>query len=103
MKTTNPAATDPTNNGDGALTNTTEKKARARQRFLTRRALLGRSLAAGAGTIGVGLLCGTGTAKASRGGLTPGDAARHRFPAASELIEAELSIQYTERAGSPHP
>ena len=103
MKTTNPAATDPINNGDRALTNKTEKKGRPRQRFLSRRAFLGRSLAAGAGTIGVGLLGGTGTAKASRGGLTPGDAALLRFPAALELIEADFWIQYNELGGIPDP
>jgi hypothetical protein len=103
MKTTNPAATGPTNNGDDALTNKIEKKARARQRFLSRRAFLGRSLAAGAGTIGVGLLGGTGTAKASRGGLTRGDAALLRFPAALELIEADFWIQYNELGGIPDP
>jgi hypothetical protein len=99
MKTINPAATDPINNGDRALTNKTEKKGRARQRFLSRRAFLGRSLAAGAGTIGVGLLGGTGTAKASRGGLTPGDAALLRFAAAAELLEADFWIQYNELGG----
>src|SRR6478609_5920889 len=103
MKTTNPAATDPINNGDRALTNKTEKKARSRQRFLSRRAFLGRSLAAGAGTIGVGLLGGTGTAKASRGGLTPGDAALLRFAAAAELLEADFWIQYNELGGIQDP
>ena len=93
METTNTAATGPINNGDRALTNKTEKKARHRQRFLSRRAFLGRSLAAGAGTIGVGLLGGTGTAEAIRGGLTPGDAALLRFPAALELLEADFWIQ----------
>src|SRR6266576_1924456 len=99
MKTTNPAATGPINNGDRALTSKTENKARPRQRFLSRRAFLGRSLAAGAGTIGVGLLGGTGTAEAIRGGLTPGDAALLRFPAAVELLEADFWIQYNELGG----
>src|SRR6266403_2084730 len=103
MKTTNAAATNPINNGDGALTNKTEKKAKPRQRFLSRRAFLGRSLAAGAGTIGVGLLGGTGTAEAIRGGLTPGDAALLRFPAALELLEADFWIQYNELAGIQDP
>jgi len=103
MKTTNPEATGLTNNGDDALTNKAEKKSRQRQRFLSRRAFLGRSLAAGAGTIGVGLLGGTGTAKASRGGLTPGDAALLRFPAALELLEADFWIQYNELGGIPDP
>ena len=103
MKTTNPAATGPINNGDRAPTNKTEKKARPRQRFLSRRAFLGRSLAAGAGTIGVGLLGGIGTAEAIRGGLTPGDAALLRFPAALELLEADFWIQYNELGGIQDP
>src|SRR6478735_3648137 len=103
MKTTNPAAAGLSNNGDDALTNKTEKKARPRRRFLSRRAFLGRSLAAGAGTIGVGLLGGTGTAKASRGGLTPGDAALLRFAAAAELLEADFWIQYNELGGIQDP
>jgi hypothetical protein len=103
MKTTHPAATGPINNGDRALTDKTEKKGRARQRFLSRRAFLGRSLAAGAGTIGVGLLSGVGTAEAIRGGLTPGDAALLRFPAALELLEADFWIQYNELGGIQDP
>jgi hypothetical protein len=103
MKTTSPAFTGSINNGDRALTNKTEKKASPRQRFLSRRAFLGRSLVAGAGTIGVGLLGGTGTAKASRGGLTSGDAALLRFPAALELLEADFWIQYNELGGIPDP
>src|SRR6476659_4580053 len=99
MKTTDPEVTGLTNNGDDALTNKAEKKSRQRQRFLSRRAFLGGSLAAGAGTIGVGLLGGTGTAKASRGGLTPKDAALLRFPAALELLEADFWLQYNELAG----
>src|SRR6266480_5317370 len=99
MKTTNSAATGPINNGDRALASKTEKETRPRQRFFSRRAFLGRSLAAGAGTIGVGLLGGTGTAEAIRGGLTPGDAALLRFPAAVELLEADFWIQYNELGG----
>jgi hypothetical protein len=98
MKTTNPAATGSINDRDRALTNKTEKKGKPRQRFLSRRAFLGRSLAAGAGTIGVGLLGGIGTAEAS-GGLTRGDAALLRFPAALELLEADFWIQYNELGG----
>jgi len=59
---------------------------------------LGKSLALGAGTIGVGLLADTRTAEAS-GGLTPGDAALLRFPAALELLEADFWIQYNELGG----
>jgi hypothetical protein len=99
MKTTNPTTTGPINNGDRSPTNKSEKKGNPRQRFLSRRAFLGRSLAAGAGTIGVGLLSGTHTAEAIRGGLTPGDAALLRFPAALELLEADFWIQYNELGG----
>jgi hypothetical protein len=104
MKTTNNhTATDPVNNGDHSLSNKSERKSKARQRFISRRAFLGRSVAAGAGTIGVGLLSGTGTAEASRGGLTPGDAALLRFAAAAELLEADFWIQYNELGGIPDP
>jgi hypothetical protein len=65
---------------------------------LSRRSFLGKSLAVGAGTIGGGLLANVPTAKAS-GGLTRGDAALLRFPAALELIEADFWIQYNELAG----
>ena len=99
MKTSNRAATDPINNGDQSPTNKSKKNGNSRQRFLSRRAFLGRSLAAGAGTIGVGLLGGIGTAEAIRGGLTPGDAALLRFAAAAELLEADFWIQYNELGG----
>ena len=104
MKTTNNhTATDPINNGDRSLTSKSERKSKPRQRFISRRAFLGRSLAAGAGTIGVGLLSGTPTAEASRGGLTSGDAALLRFPAALELLEADFWIQYNELGGIQDP
>src|SRR5262249_57696385 len=60
------------------------------------------SLAAGAGTIGMGLLGNTRTGRAS-GGLTPGDAALLRFPAALELLEADFWIQYNELGGVQDP
>jgi hypothetical protein len=41
--------------------------------------------------------------RASRGGLTPGDAALLRFPAALELLEADFWIQYNELGGIPDP
>jgi hypothetical protein len=65
---------------------------------LSRRSFLGRSLAAGAGTIGVGLLTSTRSAEAT-GDLTPGDAALLRFPAALETLEADFWIQYNELGG----
>jgi Ferritin-like domain len=100
MKTTdNHVATDSNKNGDQTLSNKSKMNANSRRRFLSRRAFLGKSLAAGAGTIGVGLLGGTHTAEAIRGGLTPGDAALLRFPAALELLEADFWIQYNELGG----
>src|SRR4029079_9375406 len=99
MKTTNIATTGSVNNGDYSLTDKSEKKARPRQRFISRRSFLGKSLAAGAGTIVVVLLGGIETAEAFRGGLTPGDAALLRFAAAAELLEADFWIQYNELGG----
>jgi Ferritin-like domain len=48
--------------------------------------------------MGAGLLASVRTAKAS-GGLSEGDAALLRFPAALELIEADFWIQYNELGG----
>src|SRR5262245_4520533 len=99
MKTTsNHTATGSVNNGDGSLTDKSEKSSKRRQRFISRRSFLGKSLAAGAGTIGVGLLPSLQTARAS-GGLTPPDAALLRFPAALEILEADFWIQYNELGG----
>ena len=67
---------------------------------LSRRSFLGKSLAVGAGTVGLGLLTSTRTAKAS-GGLTPGDAAILRFLAAAEILESDLWEQYWELGGLP--
>ena len=67
---------------------------------ISRRSFLGKSLAVGAGTIGAGLLTNTRIAEAS-GGLTPGDAALLRFPAALEILEADFWIQYNELGGIP--
>src|SRR5213079_2051734 len=75
-----------------------EKRAKRRKSYISRRSFLGKSLAMGAGTIGVGLLGGTRTAEAS-GGLTPGDAALLRFAAAAEILEADFWIQYNELGG----
>src|SRR5215470_15499066 len=103
MKTTNPEATGFINNGDRSQTNQSQKKSNPRRRSFSRRAFLRGSLAAGAGTIGLGLLGNTSSIKASRGGLTPGDAALLRFPAALELLEADFWIQYNELGGIPDP
>src|SRR4029434_542118 len=99
MNTTNLAATGPINNGDQTLSNKSKMNANSRRRFLSRRAFLGKSLAAGAGTVGAGVLRGPGTAEAIRGGLTPGDAALLRFAAAAEILEADFWIQYNELGG----
>jgi len=77
-------------------------RAKRRKRFISRRSFLGKSLAIGAGTIGVGLLPSTRTARAS-GGLTPGDAALLRFAAAAEILEADFWIQYNELGGIQDP
>jgi hypothetical protein len=78
-------------------------RVKSRKGSISRRSFLETSLAVGAGTIGVGLLGGSPTARASRGGLTPGDAALLRFPAALELLEADFWIQYNELGGIQDP
>jgi len=99
MKTTKLAAGGSINNRDRSLTNESEKKTNPRRRSFSRRAFLSGSLAAGAGTIGLGLLGNIPSSNASRGGLTPGDAALLRFAAAAELLEADFWIQYNELGG----
>ncbi len=68
------------------------------KRPISRRSFLAKSLAAGAGTLGVGILPRPETVKA-RGGLTRGDAALLRFAAALEILEADFWIQYNELGG----
>src|SRR5947207_11034068 len=68
------------------------------KRSISRRAFLGNTIALGAGTMGAGLLGSIRTAKAS-GGLSTGDAALLRFPAALETIESDFWIQYNELGG----
>ena len=50
--------------------------------------------------MGAGLLTGIRTAEAYSGGLSQGDAALLRFPAALEVIEADFWLQYNELGGS---
>src|SRR5437762_12268905 len=76
-----------------------EKRNKPRKSFISRRSFLGKTIALGAGTVGAGLLGSIRTAEAS-GGLTPGDAALLRFPAALELLEADFWIQYNELGGT---
>ena len=78
--------------------NNSEKKVKTRKGSISRRFFLETSLAVGAGTIGVGLLSSPRSARAS-GGLTTGDAALLRFPAALEILEADFWIQYNELGG----
>ena len=94
----NPAANDFDKGENRPFRNDVGKRAKSLKGSISRRLFLGKSLALGAGTIGVGLLADTGTAEAS-GGLTPGDAALLRFPAALELLEADFWIQYNELGG----
>ena len=97
--TSNPTADDFGNSENRPFQNDVEKRAKPRKSTISRRSFLGKSLAMGAGTIGVGLLGGTRTAEALRGGLTPGDAALLRFAAAAEILEADFWIQYNELGG----
>ena len=97
------AISNPTANGSSRsesrpLEDNVEKRSKARKRYISRRSFLGNTLAIGAGTMGAGLLASIRTAEAS-GGLTPGDAALLRFPAALELLEADFWIQYNELGG----
>ena len=66
-----------------------EKKGKPKKRSISRRSFLRNSGAIVAGTVGAGFFINTKTAEAS-GGLTPGDAALLRFPAALELLEADF-------------
>jgi hypothetical protein len=84
--------------GSHSSQNNSEKKIQHRRKSISRRSFLGTSFALGAGTVGAGLLPSIRTAEAS-GGLTPGDAALLRFPAAVELLEADFWIQYNELGG----
>src|SRR5437762_3982389 len=94
----NPAANDFDKGENRPFRNDVGKRAKSLKGSISRRLFLGKSIALGAGTIGVGLLGDTRTAEAS-GGLTPGDAALLRFPAALELLEADFWIQYNELGG----
>jgi hypothetical protein len=99
MKSTNnPTANGFVKNENRTFRNDAKKSARSLKGAISRRLFLGKSLAVGAGTIGVGLLSSPRSARAS-GGLTSGDAALLRFPAALELLEADFWIQYNELGG----
>ena len=95
----NPTANGSSRSESGTLEDNLEKRIKPRKRFISRRAFLGNTIALGAGTVGAGLLSSIRTAEAS-GGLTRGDAALLRFPAALEILEADFWIQYNELGGS---
>src|SRR5438094_3557057 len=93
-----PTANDFGKNENRPFRNDAKKRPKSLKGAISRRSFLGTSLALGAGTIGAGFLPSIQTARAS-GGLTPGDAALLRFPAALELLEAAFWIQYNELGG----
>src|SRR5437867_6056208 len=97
-----PTANDSSKSENRPLADNLEKRVKRRKSFISRRAFLGNTIALGAGTVGAGLLSSIRTAEAS-GGLTRGDAALLRFPAALELLEADFWIQYNELGGIPDP
>jgi hypothetical protein len=66
---------------------------------INRRSFLQKGVAAGAGMATMGLLATN--ARASKGGLSPGDAAILRFLAAAEIIETDAWQQYNELGGIP--
>jgi hypothetical protein len=95
MKTVNqnPATVFPPIENDQS-SQSPESVSRSKNR-MSRRSFLGKSLAVGAGTMGVGLLAQT--AKATQ--ITQGDIAILRWLAAAEIIETDLWQQYNELGG----
>ena len=86
------------------LEDNSDKKLIPRKRSISRRSFLGKSLAVGAGTIGAGLLANVRADEHHHGhGLSRGDAALLRFPAALEILEADFWIQYNELGGIQDP
>jgi hypothetical protein len=71
----------------------------------SRRSFLKKGMAAGAVTVGAGLLASSSPVFAEdekSGRLTPGDAALLRFAAAAEIIETDFWVQYNELGGVPN-
>jgi hypothetical protein len=98
MKTLSDSTAGSSKGENRPLEDNLEKRIKPRKRSISRRAFLGNTIALGAGTVGAGLLSSIRTAEAS-GGLTRGDAALLRFPAALEILEADFWIQYNELGG----
>ncbi len=70
-----------------------------------RRLFLKKGMAAGAVTMGAGLLTSGSSVFAEdekSGRLTPGDAALLRFAAAAEILETDFWVQYNELGGVPN-
>jgi hypothetical protein len=70
-----------------------------------RRSFLKKGIAAGAVTVGAGILSGERPAFADEeksGRLTRGDAALLRFAAAAEILETDFWVQYNELGGVPN-
>ena len=70
-----------------------------------RRFFLKKGMAAGAVTVGAGLLTSSSSVFAEdekSGGLTRGDAALLRFAAAAEILETDFWVQYNELGGIPN-
>jgi hypothetical protein len=70
-----------------------------------RRSFLKKGMAAGAVTMGTGLLTNSSSVFAEdekSGRLTPGDAALLRFAAAAEILETDFWVQYNELGGVPN-
>ncbi len=70
-----------------------------------RRSFLKKGMAAGAVTVGAGLLASGSSAFAQEeksGRLTRGDAALLRFAAAAEILETDFWVQYNELGGIPN-
>jgi Ferritin-like domain len=65
----------------------------------SRRSLLLKGAAVGAGTLGAGRLFADASPALASGGLTKGDAAILRFLAAAEILETDMWQQYNELAG----
>ena len=75
------------------------------QKGANRRAFLKKGMAAGAMTVGAGMISGGLTALGAdrEDGITEGDASILRFLAAAEILETDLWQQYTELAGQNTP
>jgi hypothetical protein len=103
MKTLSDSTTGSGKGENRPLEDYSEKKVKTRKGSISRRFFLETSLAAGAGTIGAGLLANARADDHHHHGLSRGDAALLRFPAALEILEADFWIQYNELAGIQDP